>query len=488
MFTFSILVASTSAFAEKRVALVIGNGQYQYSAALPSLRNPPNDARGIAKTLKELGFDLIGGGVQLDLDKVAMENVIIEFGEQLSEGTVGLFYYAGHGLAVNKTNYLVPVDTQKMTRKTVNLRTVSAELVMQQFPKSGGMNIMILDACRNTPASLRSVRGADNEGLVQMNAPTGTLISYATQPGNVALDGKGKNSPYALALMKMMRQPGVGILEMFNDVGVEVEKNTDGFQRPWINSSPLEGQFYFKPTAPKPVGPSAEMIFWQSIQNSDDPAAFKAYIQRYPKGDFISLANVNLRYLKRAQQRKQAEDLRLSSLEQERQRQDQERLRREQERLQQEQARTEALAKERLRLEQQKITVPPIVVRPKLPVLSKQVASLPTGDFGQDGKWTWKMDYSRGTRCNDHTLSTTLENNKIKGFFEYSRRKIPLSGKIDRLGKAKITGVRRNDSLKIEGEFMGKQGNGTIKFTGTTSHGHDFFCEGTWTASWVNFN
>jgi len=475
IFVLSLIVASTSAFAEKRVALVIGNGQYQYSATLPSLRNPPNDARGIAKTLKELGFDLIGGGVQLDLDKVAMENAIIEFGEQLSEGTVGLFYYAGHGLAVNKTNYLIPVDTQKMTKKTVNLRTVSADLVMQQFPKSGGMNIMILDACRNTPASLRGVRGAGGEGLVQMNAPSGTLISYATQPGNVALDGKGQNSPYALALMKMMRQPGVGVLEMFNDVGVEVEKNTDGFQRPWINSSPLEGKFYFKPTPPKPVGPTAEMVFWQSVQRSDNSDAFKAYIERYPQGDFVRLAEVNLRHLKRAEQRKEAEDIRLAALEQERQQRDQERLRQDQERQRLEQQ----------RLEQQKITVPSIPATPKPPVQPQQFASLPKGDFGQDGKWTWKMDYSRGTRCNGHTLTTTLENNKIKGVFQYRHIKIALSGEVGRFGQAFISGAKRNDSLKIDGKFSGSKGNGTIDFTGTSSNGHDFYCEGTWTATLV---
>ena len=290
---------------EKRVALVIGNGEYRHSATLPSLRNPSNDARDIAATLSKLGFDIIGGGVQLDLDKIGMENAIIEFGERLGEGSVGLFYYAGHGLAVNKTNFLIPVDTDKMTKKTVNMKLVSADLVMDQFPRSGGLNIMILDACRNTPASLRGVRGNENEGLVQMRAPSGTLISYATQPGNVALDGTGRNSPYAAALIEKMQQPGVGILEVFNDVGVEVEKNTDGFQRPWINSSPLEGKFYFNPLAlakPPPVQPSpdslSELIFWQSIQNSNDPSFFEAYLSQYPNGAYAALARNRLNRIK----------------------------------------------------------------------------------------------------------------------------------------------------------------------------------------------
>lgn len=312
---FLVLFLSFSghALAAKRIALVIGNGIYQYPAMLPSLRNPPNDARGIAATLRKLGFDLIGGGVQLNLDKAGMENAIIEFGEQLGEGTVGLFYYAGHGLAVNRTNFLVPVDTDKLTKKTVNIKMVSADLVMDQFPRNGGMNIMILDACRNTPASMRGVRGSENEGLVQMNAPSGTLISYATQPGNVALDGTGDNSPYATALMQKMLQPGVGILEVFNNVGVAVEKSTDGFQRPWINSSPLEGAFYFNEAAPaKPqqnAAPAqqADVIAWQTIQNSTNPDAINAFIQGFPDSPFVGIAKARLQQLTSNDDKKQTE-------------------------------------------------------------------------------------------------------------------------------------------------------------------------------------
>lgn len=228
----------------KRFALVIGNSDYS-RAGLSNLANPRNDARDIAVVLKQQGFSLVGGGVQLNLTRQQMMDRILQFGNQLGPNTVGLFYYAGHGVAVDKSNYLVPVDGGAKSKREVRFKMVSADDVMEQFRETGGLNIMILDACRNTPAVYRGFRSGGGEGLAEMRAASGTIISYATQPGNVAMDGKGLNSPYATALMDVMKTPGLGILQAFNQVSLRVKKATNNFQVPWNTSVALEGEFFF---------------------------------------------------------------------------------------------------------------------------------------------------------------------------------------------------------------------------------------------------
>ena len=206
-----LLWPGAAVFAESttsgRIALVIGNGAYRN---VPRLPNPANDARSIAETLASLGFTLIGGGAQLNLDKTALELAIRRFGEALKEGDVGLFYYAGHGLQVRGVNYLVPVDANPTREADIDFELVDANLVLRQMEElKTKLNIMILDACRNNPFGGRG-RGlgrAVATGLAQMQAPEGTIISYATQPGNVAEDGTGDHSPFATAIVSALR-PG----------------------------------------------------------------------------------------------------------------------------------------------------------------------------------------------------------------------------------------------------------------------------------------
>jgi uncharacterized caspase-like protein len=200
--------SSGPASAERRVALVVGNSAYQN---VPRLNNPANDARLIADTLRSLGFELIGGSAQLDLDKPSFYNAVRSFGKQLLGAEVGLFYYAGHGLQVRGANYLVPVNANPGREADLDYELEDVALVLRQMEGSGTrLNLIFLDACRNNPFGGRGLRAIES-GLAQMHAPEGTLISFATQPGSVALDGTGDHSPFTNALARTMRRPGLGI-------------------------------------------------------------------------------------------------------------------------------------------------------------------------------------------------------------------------------------------------------------------------------------
>ena len=245
--------AASPVLAEKRVALVIGNSKYIY---VTPLDNPRNDASLMATTLRDLGFDLIGDGAQLDLDKGGFDNAVQQFGRELQDADIGLFYYAGHGLQVRGSNYLVPVSANSTREADVDFQMFDANLVLRQMEGSHTrLNIVILDACRNNPFGGRGLRSASS-GLAQMQAPEGTLISFASQPGNVALDGADGNSPYTKALAQTVRKPGVDIFRTFNDVGLAVASTTGGVQQPWVSASPIKGDFYFTaPVVTPPVPP-----------------------------------------------------------------------------------------------------------------------------------------------------------------------------------------------------------------------------------------
>ncbi len=247
-----LLVLVTSAAAEappagKRVALVIGNSAYHH---VERLKNSDNDARLMAKTLLDVGFTLIGGGALLDLDRAGMAKAVEDFGRALPGADVTLFYYSGHGLQVQGVNWLVPVDANPTRPQDLDFQMLSADLVLRQMDGAGAkLNLVLLDACRNNPFSTSALRAVES-GLAEMRAPEGTLISYATQPGNVAWDGGGSNSPYTQALTDNMRHPGLDIFHLFNAVGLQVKRITDGAQQPWVSTSPIDGDFFFMSVAP----------------------------------------------------------------------------------------------------------------------------------------------------------------------------------------------------------------------------------------------
>ncbi len=269
---FALLLPLTGALAETRVALVVGNSAYRY---VPSLTNPANDAKLMADTLAALGFNLVGGGVQLDLDKAGFDRAVQSFGQRLQGADVGLFYYAGHGVQVRGGNYLVPVNANPRREADVDFQMLDSRLVLLQMEGSGTrLNLVILDACRNNPFGGRGLRSA-TAGLAQMQAPEGTLISFATQPGNVAADGTGGHSPFTSALATTIRKPGLGLFEAFNNVGLTVKRATGGSQQPWVSSSPIAGSFYFAGRG----GGAAPVISAPAASTHTDFAALQARLK-----------------------------------------------------------------------------------------------------------------------------------------------------------------------------------------------------------------
>jgi uncharacterized caspase-like protein len=229
------------------LALVIGNGAY---ANVPPLLNPPNDARDVADALHGLGFRVIEG---YDLDSAAMRGKISEFGAALPGAGVALFYYAGHGLQVSGKNYLVPTDAKLERPSSLSTEAIEVGSVLADMETEKRVNLVFLDACRDNPLSrslarsYASSRAVDvTQGLAQLNSGIGTLITFATSPDTVALDGDGRNSPFTAALLKYIGTPGLEIRSMLTRVRADVIQATHEKQVPWDHSS-LTGDFYFKP-------------------------------------------------------------------------------------------------------------------------------------------------------------------------------------------------------------------------------------------------
>lgn len=234
-------IFSTTVFNEQKIAFVIGNGDYKESP----LNNPLNDARDIAETLTALGFKV---RLRLNIDRKDFNNEIRDFGSRLQSGGVGLFFFAGHGIQVNGQNYLLPIGVDIRAEHEVDDEAVNVGRVLGEMNKAQNrLNIVILDACRNNPFA-RYFRSL-SRGLAYMDAPSGTIIAYATAPGYVAADGEGRNSPYSTELLNYIREPGLKIEDVFKSVRIGVIKQTQNKQVPWEASS-LTGDFYFVPPAP----------------------------------------------------------------------------------------------------------------------------------------------------------------------------------------------------------------------------------------------
>jgi uncharacterized caspase-like protein len=304
---FALLLAlAAPAQADKRVALVVGNSAY---VNVPRLDNPRNDARLMADTLRGLGFTVVGNAAQVDLDKAGLDVAVQSFGRQIQGADVALFYYAGHGVQVAGSNYLVPVNANPTREADVGFQMLDMNLVLQQMQGSGTkLNLVILDACRNNPFGGRGLRATDG-GLAQMRAPTGTLISYATQPGNVAQDGADGNSPYTKALAATIRKPGLGIFEAFNEVGLAVQRTTGGAQQPWVSNSPIDGSFYFAAApaqtfaaTPRADPCAAADMHWRSAEAIGTASAFQDHLARFPNCAFAGLAKARIDQLEAQRQ------------------------------------------------------------------------------------------------------------------------------------------------------------------------------------------
>jgi hypothetical protein len=303
----ALLVSSNAALADKRVAFVVGNGAYKNVAPLP---NPSVDAKSMAALLRNVGFDVVEG-TNLARDKMTAK--LLEFGKKAEGADVALFFYAGHGIAVNGTNYLLPVDADLKSEMDVKLgAAINVDLTLEQTMADAKVKLVFLDACRDNPfaAKIRSARATRSvsveSGLAEMKSGEGTLIAFATGPGQTALDGEaGTNSPFTRALMANIAAPGVEIQQAMTKVRAQVNEETNKNQLPWGHTN-LIGTVYLNPVAAKADAPAeapntlvvaaagpaseVELEFWRSVKDSSKPEELNAYLTNYPNGTFKSLA------------------------------------------------------------------------------------------------------------------------------------------------------------------------------------------------------
>ncbi len=287
-------------FADNRLALVIGNSNYQESP----LSNPAHDAADMAKVLEELGFDVM---LHTDVDRRAMARSIRDFGRELKKKRgVGLFYYAGHGLQIDNRNYLIPVNTPLQEEDEVPYESIDVGSVLAKMESAGNaLNLLILDACRNNPFP-KQFRSS-SRGLARVDAPIGSLVVYATAPGEVAADGKGRNGVFTGHLIQNLRQTGLSLTQTIRRTRAAVVKETGGRQVPWESSSLLK-EYYLSPapnqnapnsTNSAKISPAAangdrEILFWKSVQAGNTTAEYQAYLDNFPSGLFAALARARL--------------------------------------------------------------------------------------------------------------------------------------------------------------------------------------------------
>jgi hypothetical protein len=293
-----------SAKAERRVAFVVGNGTYENVQPLP---NPAIDAKSMASVLRNVGFEVVEG-TNLTRDK--MTERLLEFGKKAQGADVAVFFYAGHGIAIGGTNYLLPIDADIKSEMDVKLGSaINIDLTLEQTMGDAKVKLVFLDACRDNPfaAKIKANSGATRSvnvqtGLAEMKSGEGTLIAFATGPGQTALDGKqGTNSPFTRALMANIATPGVEIQQAMTKVRAQVNEETNKGQLPWGHTN-LIGAVYLNPAAAPAAGTAAAVVatasqgseveveFWRSVKESNKSEELNAYLTNYPNGQFRSLA------------------------------------------------------------------------------------------------------------------------------------------------------------------------------------------------------
>jgi len=289
-----VSAAELARMPETRIALVIGNSDY---ASAP-LKNPVNDVRLLKSTLGTLGFEVLD---RTDLDAQGMRTAIRDFTTRLqqSPGSVGLFYFAGHGVQFKGVNYLLPIGNAYASETDVEDLAVNAETVVRRIQESGAkLSFVVLDACRNNPFAKTASRslGMLVGGLARMNPPSGALIAYSTAAGSVASDGSDSNGLYTQHLVRNMKVPGISAEQMFKRTREGVELASQNMQSPREESSLKGADFMFLPVSEgRKVNPELiELTYWETIRSSLDASDFETYLRDYPQGKYASLAKKNL--------------------------------------------------------------------------------------------------------------------------------------------------------------------------------------------------
>jgi hypothetical protein len=313
--TLAVLVflwGSGAAFAEKRIAFIVGNSAYEQGG---SLANPVNDATAMSKKLKQLGFITVDG---FDLNYDDFNTRIRDFAKLSSDADLAVFFYAGHGIAVNGENYLIPIDAKFEDATALDFEAISVKFIASLMRRSGGVNLLFLDACRNNPLagtltrSLgQSARSTVSSGLAEMkldNPGRGLAIAFSTSPGEVALDGVGAHSPFTSALLNHIDAKNTDITEVMGRVTGQVYEETGKAQRPWLNTS-LTGSVILNPVAiptsgvtttqtavDKPQVNAAsnsleiEKTVYDMARDSGRKSDFQAYLDTFPNGIFAAFA------------------------------------------------------------------------------------------------------------------------------------------------------------------------------------------------------
>jgi hypothetical protein len=290
-----------------RLAIVIGNAAY---AAPHALVNPVNDAKAMGATLRALGFQV----VELTDASRAQMQAAIEQAQATLKGKqgIGMLYYAGHGLQLEWRNYMVPVDAQLASAAEVPAKTVNLGAVLEAFSTAGNrMNILVLDACRDNPFA----DAATAKGLSQLDAPPGTILAFATAPGNVAEDGRGAHGLYTSYLLQELVKPQTRIEDVFKRTRFAVRQASKGRQIPWEASS-LEDDFMFNQgqvvAVPKPDNSARERAYaveradWNRVRESGSADDIYGFLAKFPDGNYAEVAQSGLEVLQRSLIRPQA--------------------------------------------------------------------------------------------------------------------------------------------------------------------------------------
>jgi hypothetical protein len=272
-----------------RHALVIGNSQYPKGPLL----NPKNDAQAVADRLRQAGFSVT---LKLDSGRRELQESIRNYGDTLkADKGIGVFYYAGHGVQLNWRNFLLPVDAKIRSKADIQAEAVDLGLLLDGLTNArNALNLIILDACRNNPfgADFRT----DDKGLSQLDAPPGTLLAYATAPGNTAEDGDGSHGLYTNRLLEEMLVPGAPIEDVFKRVRLVVRQTSQGGQIPWESTS-LEADFAFLPgqsTRDTAKEFEADLASWQQLRSAGTAEQLSAFIRQRPNGKFAEMAQFRL--------------------------------------------------------------------------------------------------------------------------------------------------------------------------------------------------
>jgi Caspase domain len=304
--TLVLVLFAAPALAETRVALVIGNGAYVHSANLP---NPPNDAADVTATLKNSQFDVIGGS---NLSQSEMQDLTIRFARMARDADVALFYYSGHAMQFNGVNYLMPIDAELKDEADLK-RFTRVDDILEDLQQAKNLHILVLDSCRDNPLadalkrSIGQTRSATiRQGLVKMEAPVGTIISFSTQAGKTADDGHGRNSPYTTSFIKRIGERNE-IGSIFREVSSDVYESSGKQQLPELSLS-IIGNFYLNGPVSVTVAPSqgsadpcaSAETHWKAATSVGSLAAYQDHVARFPSCAFAGLARAKIDELKTA--------------------------------------------------------------------------------------------------------------------------------------------------------------------------------------------